>query len=141
MSPEKIGELLRSNGLKDTPKRQLVARHVLASRAARTPEQVWHHLRPRLGELGLPTVYRVLQELAEIGIIAEIDLGDRNRRYATCRTTPGIHHHHIVCTKCRSVREIPTCAFNRQVRAIERTTGFRITGHRLQVDGVCPNCR
>jgi len=138
---DELCTLLRKGGLKATPKRRMVAEYLLGSGDARTVEDIRRHLRKRLGTLGLPTVYRIAEELAEIGLLARIDLGDRVARYAACRAYGTGHHHHVVCMKCGSVEVMPTCLFQRQVKALEHTTGFRITGHRLQVEGVCPNCQ
>jgi Fe2+ or Zn2+ uptake regulation protein len=138
--PGEVARLLREGGLKATPKRRMVAEYLLGSGDARTVEDIRRHLRKRLGSLGLPTVYRIVEELAEIGLLARIDLGDRVARYAACRAHGTGHHHHIVCVKCGSVEAMPTCLFQRQVKALEQTTGFRITDHRLHVEGMCPNC-
>ena len=140
-APDDLGRRLRRVGLKATPKRRMVAEYLLGSGDARTVEDIRRHLRKRMGTLGLPTVYRIAEELAEIGLLARIDLGDRVARYAACRARGTGHHHHIVCLKCGSVEVMPRCLFQRQVKALEQTTGFRITGHRLHVEGMCPNCQ
>ena len=141
MTTEELDDLLRNSGLKATPRRRRVAEYLLAAGSARTPEEVWQHLRRRNRVLGLPTAYRILEELAGIGLLTRVDLADRNLRYAACGAHAAGHHHHIICTNCGSVGVIPTCAFNRQVRSIEQATGFSITSHRLHVEGLCPNCR
>ena len=141
MTLDELGRLLREAGLKATPKRRMVAEYLLDSGCARAVEDIRHHLRKRFETLGLPTVYRIAEELTEIGLLARIDLGDRVVRYAACRAHGTGHHHHIVCIKCGSVGVIPKCVFHRQVKALEQTTGFRITGHRLHVEGTCPKCR
>ena len=141
MALDELGLLLREAGLKATPKRRMVAEYLLGSGDARTVEDIHRHLRKRMATLGLPTVYRIAEELTDIGLLARIDIGDRVARYAACRTHGTGHHHHIVCTRCGSVEAMPTCLFQRQVKALEQTTGFRITGHRLHVEGMCSNCR
>jgi len=141
MEHDELGELLREAGLKATPKRRMVAEYLLDSGYARAVEDIWCHLRKRLATLGLPTVYRIAEELTEIGLLARIDVGDRVVRYAACQAHGTGHHHHIVCTGCGSVGVIPKCGFHRQVDALERTTGFRISGHRLHVEGTCPECQ
>ncbi|HTW91649.1 MAG TPA: Fur family transcriptional regulator [bacterium] len=141
MTPDKLSRLLRDAGLKSTPKRRMVAQYLLGSGDARTVEDIHRHVRRRMATLGLPTVYRIVEELAEIGLLVRIDLGDRVVRYAACSAHGSGHHHHIVCVKCGSVGVIPRCAFHRQVKTLEQTTGFRITGHRLHVEGMCPKCQ
>jgi Fe2+ or Zn2+ uptake regulation protein len=138
---DELGTLLRKGGLKATPRRRMVAEYLIGSGDARTVEDIRRHLQKRTGTLGLPTVYRIAEELAEIGLLARIDFGDRVARYAACRAHGTGHHHYIVCMKCGSVEVMSTCPFQRQVKSLEKTTGFRITGHRLHVEGMCPNCQ
>jgi Fur family ferric uptake transcriptional regulator len=137
---ENVSTSLREHGLKVTPKRLAVA-GLLLSRRGSMPEAVWQRLRPKLGALGLPTVYRILEDLERVGLLARIELEDRVLRYAACRAAPGIHHHHTVCIRCGCVGQIADCPFEREVGRLERRTGFRVLRHRLQVEGVCARCR
>ena len=140
MRPESVAGTLRDQGLKVTPRRLAAARLLFDAGRAMTPEEVRGRLRPKLGRLGLPTVYRILDELAGAGLLTRVERDDRLRSYAAC-TAGEHHHHHIVCTRCGRV-EVVDCPFPaRQRAAIERGTGFRVTGHRMQVEGVCPGCR
>lgn len=132
---------LRGHGLKATPKRLAVAGLFLSRRGSMTPEAVWQRLRPQLGELGLPTVYRILEDLVRVGLLTRVELEDRVLRYAVCRAEPGTHHHHLVCVSCGDVGEVEGCSFEREVRRVERRTGFRVLSHRLQIDGICSACR
>lgn len=141
MSPESVAETLRNQGLKVTPRRLAAARLLFESGRAMTPEEVRERLRPALGRLGLPTTYRILDELAGTGLLTRVERDDRVLSYAACRAEPGRHHHHLVCTGCGRV-EVVGCAFPAsQRRGIERRTGFRVTGHRMQVEGLCGDCR
>jgi Fur family ferric uptake transcriptional regulator len=141
MRTAELDRLLRLHGLKATPRRRLVASFLLQQTEARTPDEVRTALRQRSGTLGLPTVYRILEELTRVGLLTRVELRDRNLRYAACRAEAGEHHHHIVCTKCGRVGTIAGCSFERQIRAAERHSGFRVTGHTLQAEGLCPQCR
>jgi len=141
MTTDELNDVLRNAGLKATPRRRRVAEYLLAAGSALTPEEVWRRLRRRNRVLGLPTVYRILDELAGIGLLTRVDLADRNLRYAACRAETGEHHHRIICPTCGRVGTIPDCSFERQIRAVERRSGFRITGHTLQAEGLCPECR
>jgi Fe2+ or Zn2+ uptake regulation protein len=141
MRPESVAGTLRDQGLKVTPRRLAAARLLFDAGRAMTPEEVRGRLRPKLGRLGLPTVYRILDELAGAGLLTRVERDDRLLSYAACRAEPGRHHHHLVCTGCGRV-EVVGCSFpSSQRRNIERRTGFRVTGHRMQVDGLCRECR
>jgi Fe2+ or Zn2+ uptake regulation protein len=141
MTPETLTDTLRAEGLKATPKRLAVARLMMGARGSMTPEAVWKKLRPRLGALGLPTVYRILEDLARVGLVTRVELADKAMHYAACRARPGTHHHHLVCVGCGAVGVVEGCTFERQVARVERRTGFKVLNHRLQVDGLCAGCR
>ncbi|MBM3323297.1 transcriptional repressor [candidate division WOR-3 bacterium] len=138
---ENVSASLRSQGLKATPKRLAVARLLKSTRGSITPEQVWKRLRPGLGELGLPTVYRILEDLARVGLLTRVELADNALRYAACRARPATHHHHLVCVNCGAVGVVEGCTFQRQVSRVEARTGFKVLGHKLQVEGLCAGCR
>ncbi|MFO7637963.1 MAG: Fur family transcriptional regulator [bacterium] len=140
-SDAEIRAALHADGLKATPRRLAVARLLFATGKALTSEEVHARLRLRLDRLGLQTVYRVLEELAGAGLLARVERPDRVRSYAACRAEPNTHHHHIVCTHCGRV-DVVECGFPaRQRRGIEQRTGFRVSGHTMQVSGLCPDCR
>ena len=132
---------LHRHGLKATPRRLAVARLLRRSGRTMTPDAVWQRLKPGLGRLGLQSVYRILEEMTGAGLLTRIVLPDRLLRYAACRAEPDRHHHHLVCTRCGLI-EVVDCAFPPRVRrSVERSTGFTVTGHSMQVEGVCPSCR
>ena len=136
-----LRDALRRKGLKATPRRLAVAGLLATTGRALTAETVHARLLPKLGRLGLQTVYRVLEELAEVGLLTRIERADRLRCYAICRAESNVHHHHIVCTDCGRV-EVVDCIFPVGYRRrIERRTGFRVNGHSMQVAGVCPGCQ
>lgn len=143
MTDEQLAGTLRDSGLKKTPRRMAVARHMLDSGRAATPNQVWSVLRPRLGLLGLPSVYRILEELTEAGLLTRVSRPEAESElcYAACAADPARHHHHMVCTGCGRVEPVD-CSFPREeIVRIRRRTGFKVTGHTMQVEGICPACR
>lgn len=142
MTDERLAVILRSNRLKKTTRRMAVARMMLDSGRTATPAQVWSALRPKLGRLGLPSVYRILEELTEAGLLTRIVRPEAESElcYAACTADRRHHHHHLVCTGCGRV-EVVDCSFRRlEESRIRRRTGFKVTGHTIQVQGICPAC-
>ena len=78
MHPDQSAAILKQLKLKVTPRRQTVMNCLADERSYLSAEEVWNRVKPRLGSIGLPTVYRILDELAEAGIISRIFLSDRN---------------------------------------------------------------
>jgi len=133
---------LKENGFKITPKREAIITFFLKSNRCATPETVWKKLKNSFPHLGLPTVYRNLEQLGRIGILTQVN-GEENRLYyGLCRAKePKKHHYHITCKKCCRIDEVENRFFELLTRSIEKKTGFRITGHKLHLTGICRNCR
>jgi len=133
---------LKKNGFKITPGREAIIAFFLKNNRYATPETVWKKVNKSLPRLGLPTVYRNLEQMREIGILTQVE-GTENRFYfGLCRAkNPEKHHHHISCRKCHRVSEVESCYLELLTNEVKKKTGFLITGHKLQLTGICRNCR
>lgn len=135
-------ELLRENGLKITPKREAILDIFINEGKYATPESIWLDLRTIFKQIGLPTVYRNLEQLRQVGILTRIEGSENRYYYGLCRAeNPHGHHHHIVCTSCRQVQEVHHCLFGSISQEIEEETGFHLTEHSVYLKGLCPDCR
>lgn len=85
------------------------------------------------------TVYREMESLATNGLVNEIDLGDGKKRYELSNRR---HHHHLVCTKCKSIKEIilPD-GLGEMEQQIARKNKFSGVRHTLEFFGVCGQCQ
>ncbi len=90
----------------------------------------------RLG-VGRATVFRTLEVLAELGVVERLDLPNGDHAYVGCEPT---HHHHVVCSRCGRTSEIDDAGLRSMTGDVERSTGFRVDTHRLELFGVCPTC-
>ncbi len=89
-------------------------------------------------EIGLATVYRTLDMLVELGVVAKHDLGDGRARYEL--SSPGRHHHHLICHECGRIIELQEGSLHQMERKLEGEHDFTITDHRLEFYGVCGEC-
>ncbi len=130
--------LLRGLGLKVTPRRRAVLAVMTEAPTFLSPEEIWRKVRTRAGNVGLPTVYRILEELAAGGVVTRVFHDNRQLYYYLCTNTH--HHHHFVCLSCRKVEDVDFCA----AEALEREVAQRIKGalfsHILQLQGLCREC-
>lgn len=138
MEPDQSAALLRQLKLKVTPRRQEVMSCLGGEQSYRSAEEVWNLLKPRINSVGLPTVYRILDELAEAGVVTRIFLSDRKQYYFLCANQG--HHHHFVCESCRRVEDVEQCGLDGVSREIARRSGGRVTSHILQINGICGSC-
>ncbi len=124
---------LRARGLRLTPQRQLVLDAVLALDHA-TPEQILAHVG---GALNLSTVYRTLELLESIGLVAHTHLGRTSAYHATSEPL----HVHAVCRGCAAVADVPAAAAASLVGALEDELGFVADLRHLSVTGWCRDCQ
>lgn len=129
---------LKSSSLKVTPRR-LALMHLLAEASVYLgPQQIWEKMRKRFKKLGLPTVYRNLEELVDAGVISRIIHPNRQLYYYLCENPA--HHHHFICLACGKVEDIDFCAKSRLEKEILRKHKGKVLSHVLQVNGLCHNC-
>jgi Fe2+ or Zn2+ uptake regulation protein len=138
MESEQSAALLRQLKLKVTPRRQEVLNCLGKEPSYLSADEVWNRIKARLGSIGLPTVYRILDELAVAGVITRIFLSDRKQYYFLCANQG--HHHHFVCETCRRVEDVSQCGLDGVSRDIARRSGGRVTSHIIQINGICGSC-
>lgn len=129
---------LKEAGMKATPKRLAILDMLDGDSAYASPEEVWKRLRERFDRLGLPTVYRNLEELASSGVITKVIHPNRQLYYYFCRNRD--HHHHFVCLSCRKVEDIPNCGIEALEREVTVKNGGKVLSHILQLNGLCGAC-
>ncbi len=135
---EHFSETLKGLKLKATPKRLAILRLLAMEPTYVSPEEIWHKLRGRFGDLGLPTVYRNLEELAAGGVITKVIHPNRQLYYHFCPNRH--HHHHFICVACRRVEDVDGCALDDLEREIDAKIGGRVLSHIVQLNGLCRRC-
>jgi Fur family ferric uptake transcriptional regulator len=96
----------------------------------------------RTGEraVGRATVYRVLDELDQAGLIARVEVGDGVTRYEALFPGGAAHHHHLVCDRCGKLIPFVDDELERAIRRIARRDGFSLSDHDVTLHGVCADC-
>lgn len=85
------------------------------------------------------TVFRLLQRLAEHGIVRRLGLHERAAYFTLL--VPGKHSDYLICTGCGSIESIKApCPVHQLEDEIREKTGFRNLYHELEFFGVCPKC-
>ena len=128
--------LLKRLKLKVTPRRLAILEAMASEGVFLSAEQIWKKARERVKNAGLPTVYRILEELVEGGVVARIH--GNPQLYYYCSN--GRHHHHFVCVSCGKVEVVDLCL----VDVLEREVSERIKGtllsHSIELGGLCRRC-
>lgn len=94
-------------------------------------------LRARGETVGLTTVYRTLQALADAGAVDVLHRGDGEAVYRRCSAG---HHHHLVCRGCGTTVEVAGPAVERWADRLAHEHGFVDVSHTLEVFGTCERC-
>ena len=103
----------------------------------RSAQEIHDLLRRRGENVGLSTVYRTLQALAERGEVDMLRSEDGEAVYRRCSTS---HHHHLVCRSCGRTVEIEGPAVERWADGVAGQHGFTDVSHTLEIFGTCPDC-
>ena len=101
-------------------------------------QRVYHELRDRGAKVGLTTVYRTLQILAEADEVDTMRLANGEQLYRRC-SRPS-HHHHLVCRECGNTIEISGPAIERWADKVAEENGYIEVSHTIDIFGVCPKC-
>ena len=97
-----------------------------------------HDLLKRRGErVGLTTVYRTLQALADIGEVDGLRNPDGEWVYRRCSRG---HHHHLVCRHCGYAVEVEGPTVERWADRVAGEHGFADVSHTVEIFGACPDC-
>jgi len=85
------------------------------------------------------TIYRNINLFQKLGIIHRIQLGWHSKLELSDKFQR--HHHHLVCTVCKTVFNLPEDEIQAFLNDIGRQRDFRITSHQLEVQGICYQCQ
>ena len=128
----------RPGGVRAT--RQAAAvREALTGRPGFTSAQDLHaELRRRGAGVGLTTVYRHLQSLADADLVDVRRTPDGETVYRVCGTET--HHHHLVCRSCGRTVEISGREVERWTHQVAEAEGFVDVDHTVEIIGTCAPC-
>ena len=121
-----------------TRQRAAVAEALARAERFRSAQQLHDDLRQGGTSVGLTTVYRHLQALAEAGAVDVLRSDDGEARYRACGTEE--HHHHLVCRGCGRSVEVAGPAVERWATSVAAEHGFSDVTHTLEVFGLCGSC-
>jgi Fur family ferric uptake transcriptional regulator len=125
-------------GARPTRQRVAVAEVLTSLTDFRSAQEIHDLLAERGEQVGLATVYRSLQRMADAGDVDVLRTNDGSAIYRRCSDT---HHHHLVCRECGATVEVEGPAVERWTRQIADEHGYAEVSHTLEIFGTCPDCR
>lgn len=136
-SPELIrwvSSQLHEKNMRLTRQRQRVLEAFLKSGRLQTAQELYRDAHNQGINIGLTTVYRLLEALSELGL-ARAFFMEGEIRYAFCSPR---HHYHLICNGCGKIKEVFDCPVVPTVTDIE---GFQLNRHQLDFFGLCRHCQ
>jgi Fur family ferric uptake transcriptional regulator len=88
--------------------------------------------------VSLATAYRILQSLAEDGLVDVLRNGEGEAVYRRCAVTG--HHHHLLCRNCGKAVEVEAPAVETWAARIAQDHGYTEVAHTVEIFGLCPDC-
>lgn len=124
-------------GIPVTAQRRAVLAAVLALDSHPTADEVFDHLVGEGAEVSRATVYRTLDSLVELGLVAKTCHPGRGVRFDRVNTA----HHHLVCLQCNAMVDFVDDALDGLRVPDLGSLGFQVTDYRVQVRGLCQACQ
>jgi|SRR5882762_7727071 len=133
----------RAHRLAVTRQRLAIFAALAASREHPSAEEIFLAVRKKLPNLSLATVYKNLEALRAAGAVGDVNTLHEQGRYESALpgTGAGAPHHHLVCVSCKKVLDLHDDRFDALRVSPRVTQGFEVRTVRVQVEGVCPDCR
>ncbi|WP_280396902.1 Fur family transcriptional regulator [Nocardia carnea] len=124
-------------GIRTTRQRNAIAALLEDIDRFRSAQELHDELRKRGEGIGLTTVYRTLQSLADAGMVDVLRTDNGESVYRQCSTG---HHHHLVCRHCGRTVEVAGPTVEKWASSTAADHGFTEVSHTLEIFGTCHSC-
>ena len=130
---------LKNSGLKATlPRLTILDIFQRAEQRHMTADDVFRVLMEGGSDIGLATVYRVLSQFEQAGLLVRSHFESGRAVY---ELDGGEHHDHLVCVTCGKVEEFFDAQIEKRQQAIAQERGWLLQDHAMSLYGVCAACR
>lgn len=135
----KLSSYLTKNRLKSTKQRDAIVDTFFGMEGKHVKiEELLEAVRKTNPAIGYATVYRTLILLVNAGVANQRHFHDGQSRF---EIESAHHHDHLICTKCGKIIEFENDTIEELQERIAKNKKFVLTGHKLELYGVCSDCR
>ncbi|TAN42985.1 MAG: transcriptional repressor [Nitrospirae bacterium] len=130
----RVIEKYRASGLKLTPQRLAILKHLEGNKDHPSAEEIFRSVQKQFRTMSFATVYNTLELLVSRGDLAELSIDAAKKRF----DPDSRPHHHLICKRCSSIVDI----FQDFDIELPKTlkSEFRVFGHHIEFYGLCPRC-
>lgn len=136
---EILEDYIAEHSLKITKQRRAVLETFLDCENHVSVEELYSIVSKVEPKIGLATIYRTLALLTKSGLALEMDFGDGQKRYE--HSYKHAHHDHMVCTECGKIIEFIHPLIEKYQEEVATQNGFKVTSHKLDLFGLCNDCK
>lgn len=136
---ERASEALAAAGYRRGGARRAILELLAGQACALSVLEIQHEL-GRLGrQVSRASVYRVMDELEQIGLLQRVEIGRGVVRYEAVRGAAE-HHHHLVCERCGTLEPFTDAGLERAISRLSRRLALRVSDHEIVIRGACRRC-
>lgn len=135
--PDILSRRIREKGYRLTRQRKIVLEELASVDTHPRADQIYQMVRKRIPNVSFGTIYRNLRTLEELGLVTEVQYGQRSSRFDANISS----HHHFVCRECERIIDVDTDMMVELESSSLARMGYTIEGYRMQLVGLCPVCR
>lgn len=128
---------LQQTGVRLTPQRLAIAAVLAQTGKETSAQELYERVRKKHPYIGRATVFRSVDRLVGAGLAQRLERPGHVSAYIWC--APG-HHHHLICTTCRTVEDLDEESVAPLAETIARQRGFRVDHATLDFYGECRTC-
>lgn len=122
---------------RNTVQREIIAAELAALANHPTADEVYESVHAKHPTISKATVYRTLGKLADEGVALRVKINNGADHF----DHQVFDHYHVRCIKCGRVDDVLIPVLEGVETAATAASGYQITGHTLQFDGICPACQ
>ena len=131
-----IGQKLQEAGYKLTKPRLAVLQVLQENDKGLNPKEIHQLGKEIYPSMGLVSVYRTLDLLTELRLVTRVHSEHQCHSYASALS----NRHYVICNTCYRVFDFPCQGLDELINRVQEETGFTVTEHLLELNGLCPDC-
>jgi Fur family transcriptional regulator, ferric uptake regulator len=136
---ERAAGLLADAGHRRGGARAEVLELMAAQRCALSAFEIEDRLADGPRRVSRASVYRILEQLEEVGVVQRVDVGNGITRYEPLGRDHA-HHHHLVCDNCGSLEPFTDEGLERAVARVAQRVPLEVSEHEIVLHGTCRSC-
>lgn len=131
-----LAAALHAHGMRVTPQKLAVFRLLQVENYHPTPDMIYAELREQYPMISLGTVYQILEQFSQVGVVRKIFSGGNRQRFDGNREP----HAHFVCERCGRIDDLEDRFVRTFHERFERKYDFHIRHHYFEFRGLCAAC-